>query len=255
MEKNDGSTLDETISLMSDGDLLKIYLQLLYIINFCNYTDFFHNDLTFANIMVSANVDKTVHPNTLVDRKKDLVLEPLTIRHNDNNLRCVIELKNTMIAQIIDYELSIVRSEHINRFPYELYRICQLYAEKGSENLKALNTHLGTYVTTKYSDYIEPGRGLYRKSPEYIDKYICTSDDLIIFNVVLFKSLMNLCAGNTDIIIKLLINDEDNSAKSVSDILSVFGLASTIELFFTPMAGGTKQTRIFSLSRYKKMMI
>ena len=100
MEKNTGTTMENVIDLLDNNDVLKTFLQLIYVVNVFNTNDFYHNDLKFNNVMISTNVVKNADgSHILTGSKEELKLSPLMLMYNGKSLQIIMEIKNTYIDQ------------------------------------------------------------------------------------------------------------------------------------------------------------
>jgi len=254
MDKHNGTTMENAIRLMEENDVLKTFLQLMYVVNVCNTNCFYHNDLKFMNMMVSANIVKTEDaPDSLTGTKDDLNLNALTVMYNGISLQILLELKRTYIVQLIDFETSIVDETPEFKFPYEIFRIHQLYEDIGSSELKAFNQMIATYIKENFAKWIL--KDLVSNNKKYPTNFVITPDKLIILNVILFKSIMELCAANSDVTIKILINGIDKSADNKDQILECFGLSTTEELWYDQPVLSAGGRHVISLKNAKHLSI
>jgi serine/threonine protein kinase len=254
MDKHNGIMMENAIGLMAENDILKTFLQLIYVVNVCNTNFFYHNDLKFTNMMVSANIIKTEGaPDRLTDPKDDLNLNALMVMYNGISLQILLELKNTYVIQLIDFEISIVDNTPGFKFPYEIFRIHQLYENIGSSELKAFNQEIATYMIKNFAQYIL--KDLVSNKKNYVTNFVSAPDKLIILNVILFKSIMELCATNTDVNVKILVNGIDKSADTTDHILECFGLTTIEKLWYTKSVLSAGGSRVISLKNAKYLSI
>jgi tRNA A-37 threonylcarbamoyl transferase component Bud32 len=204
MKKIKGQTLQHFASVDSDN-LLKIYLQLLYVIELCNINGLYHNDLTHANIMIEQS-------------KEDNILDSMIFELNGNICKIVLTLTNTYIPVLIDFEIGYINN-NINIYPFEINSICELFTRY---------SHMSDIVgkIRKINEvHLSQNSNLIRRSPHSVENYIPIDqngymmkclDSLKIYHKI-HEHVKEM--GIPEINVKIIINSIDVTEETIENII------------------------------------
>lgn len=229
LEKINGITLENIVNrdseiIFEEKDMFEVYIQLIYVVTYCNLNNVYHNDLHKKNIMINKD-------------KQNVNLNILEIGHSPG-VKISLNLEDTYVPVLIDFELSLTYSESVPKLiPFEIDRINQIFSKHICDrfpNLKLLVEAIEKLSLVEYIDDLSNFSSAYALEMfpynESVNEYIK--------NVFTIIKNFRLTSGNTVTIVeKSSILTETSGGghklkyhkyvKKINDIHNVFKISQS----------------------------